>query len=72
MFMVGGMLKCPATMHVAPNNKMLIFELCLTSDDQPSNPSYKVTQNVKIMAAKSFFAFLATFIAQMTWPIIRS
>ena len=44
MFMVGGMLKCPPTMNIILKHKMLIFGLCLTSDDQPSNLSYKSHQ----------------------------
>ena len=44
-FIVEGMLKCPPTMNITPKkNQMLIFRLCLTSDDQPSNPSYKSHQ----------------------------
>ena len=44
MFMVGGMLKWTPTMNITPKNKMLISGLCLTSDDQPSNLSYKNCQ----------------------------
>ena len=40
-FMVGGMLKCPPSMNIAPKNMMLIFGLHLTSDDQLSNLSDK-------------------------------
>ena len=61
MFMAGGMLKCSPTMNVAPNNKILIFGLCLASGDQPSNLSYKIAKNVKIMAAKSYFCISGNF-----------
>ena len=60
-FMVGDMLKCPPTMNVAPKNKMLIFGLCLTSDGQPSNLSYKSCKNWKTMAAKSFYCISGNF-----------
>ena len=39
---------------------MLIFGLCLTSDDWLSNPT-KVAKNVKVMAAKSFYWISGNF-----------
>ena len=39
-----GYAEMTPTMNVAPKNKMTIFGLCLTSDDWPSNPSYKSHQ----------------------------
>ena len=59
--MVGSMLKCTPTMNIASKNKMLIFGLCSTSDDQPSSPSYKSHKKVKIMAAKSFYCISGNF-----------
>ena len=61
MFMVGGMLKWPPTMNVAPKNKMLIFRLCLISDDRPSNLSCKSHQKCEKMATKSFFCTFGNF-----------
>ena len=42
-----GYAEMAQAMNITPKHEMLVFGLCLTSDDQLSNPSYKSCQNCK-------------------------